>query len=104
MSSPADLWNHLLPDPVSGAAPRPAGDLLASAVLHAAHARVEAAGAKAAVAELARQLTAAELDDDALIARMQDAVREAIAEIVQGRPAGGAPQDPSAPGQGPPDR
>lgn len=89
MATPADMWSHLLPDPLSGSTLRPAGDLLAAALLHAAHARAEAAGAKAAVAELTKQLTTAELDDEALIAQMQHAVREAMAEIVRGRSAPG---------------
>lgn len=85
MATPADMWSHLLPDPLAGSAPRPAGELLAAALLHAAHARAEAAGAKAAVAELAKQLTTAELDDEALITQMHRAVREALAEIMRGR-------------------
>jgi GH25 family lysozyme M1 (1,4-beta-N-acetylmuramidase) len=82
MPSPADLWNHVLPDPFPGAQPKPARDLLGWAATHAAHARADAAAARAAVAEIAKQVADSDLDVEALITRMQEAVREAMAEIV----------------------
>jgi hypothetical protein len=81
--TPAALWNHPLPDPFPGAAPKPAQQLLAWAATHAAFARAEAAGARAAVAELAKQFTATDFDDEELISRMQQAVRATMAEILR---------------------
>ncbi|MFN2494454.1 MAG: hypothetical protein ABR608_00890 [Pseudonocardiaceae bacterium] len=79
--TPAELWNCPLPDPFPGAAPKPTRELLAWAATHAAFARAEAAGARAAVAELAKQFTTA-VDDEELISRMQQAVRATMADIM----------------------
>jgi hypothetical protein len=82
MATPAEVWSYVLPDPFQGAKPKSAADLLGWAAAHAAYARGEAAGARAAIAELTRQVAAADIDEDALIDRMQEAVRTAMAEVV----------------------
>ena len=80
--TPAELWNCPLPDPYPGAAPKPARELLAWAATHAAFARAEAAGARAAVTELAKQFITADPDDEEVISRMQQVVRATMADIL----------------------
>lgn len=88
MPTPQDLWAHKLRDPFVTDPNRPdafktAGDLVAWSATHAAHALAEAAGARAAIAEFAKQFAAEDFDAEALILRMQEAVRGAMAEIVR---------------------
>lgn len=90
MPTPADLWNFMLPDPAANSQPKPAYALLGWACAHANWAReraiaaqAEAAAARAAVAELARQFAQSDFDNEALIARMHEAVVMAMNEAAQ---------------------
>lgn len=84
MPSAQEIWDHLIPDPYPNAQPKRARDLLGWAATHAAYARAEAAGARAAIAELAKQVDAGdnEIDVDALVSRLEDATRAVLAEGV----------------------
>lgn len=94
MATPEQIWDYPIPDPYISpkgekAEPKAASLLLAWSATHAAYAkeqaiaaRVEAAGAKAEVAALrtavAALAAAANLDVDALVARMDAKYREAL--------------------------
>lgn len=93
MPTPADLWNHLIPDPYTAATDpnhlKPAWDLVGWAATHAAFARGDAAEARRRVGEVAAQLAALKAPaagsgppvlTDADVARIANAVLDLLSK------------------------